>query len=57
MKVVSLNEIVKLHPLFKPNSNIGIFFIHLIFFQYPYYSISTTFHNSHAIQVASHRQM
>jgi len=31
MKVVSLNEVVK-HPLFKPNFDIGIFLIHLIFF-------------------------
>jgi hypothetical protein len=31
MKVMSLNEVVK-HPLFKPNFDIGIFFIHFIFF-------------------------
>jgi hypothetical protein len=56
MKVVSLNEAMK-HPLFKPNCNIGILFDSFKFFQYPYYSLSTTFHNSHAIKVAPHRQM
>jgi hypothetical protein len=56
MKVMSLNEDVK-HPLFIPNFNIGILFDSFNFFQYPYYSISTTFHDSHAIKVAPHRQM
>jgi hypothetical protein len=32
MKVVSSNEIVKLHPLFKPKFNIGIFYIHFRIF-------------------------
>jgi hypothetical protein len=31
MKVMSINEAIK-HLLFKPNFDIGIFFIHLIFF-------------------------
>jgi hypothetical protein len=48
MKVVSLNEVVK-NPLFKPNFDIGFFF--------SFYSISTTFHDSHAIKVVPHRQM
>jgi len=56
MKVMSLNEVVK-HLLFKPNFDIGMFFYSFKFFQYPYYSISTTFHDSHAIKVAPHRQM
>jgi hypothetical protein len=56
MKVGSLNEVMK-HPLFKSNFNIGILFDSFKFFQYPYYSISTTVHNSHAIKVAPHRQM
>jgi len=56
MKVVSLNKDVK-HPLFKPNFDIGILFDSFQIFQYPYYSISTTYHDSHAIKVAPHRQM
>jgi hypothetical protein len=56
MKVVSLNETIK-HLLFKPNFDIGILFDSFEIFQYPYYSISTTFHDSHAIKVAPHRQM
>jgi hypothetical protein len=56
MKVMSLNEVVK-HPLFKPNFDIGIFFDSFNFFQYPYYSISTTFHDSNAIKVTPHKQM
>jgi hypothetical protein len=51
MKVVLLNEVVK-HLLFKPNFDIGIFFYPFKFFQYPYYSINTTFHDSHANKVA-----
>jgi hypothetical protein len=56
MKIMSLNEVVK-HLLFKPNFDIGIFFYLVYIFHYPYYSISTTFHDSHAIKVAPHRQM
>jgi hypothetical protein len=56
MKVVSLNKSMR-HPLFKPNFNIGNLFDSFNFFQYPYHSISTIFHNSHAIKVAPHRQM
>jgi hypothetical protein len=51
-----LNENVK-HPLFKPNFDIGNFFESFNLFQYPYYSISTTFHDSHVIKVAPHKQM
>ncbi len=53
---MSLNEVVK-HPLFKPNFDIGIFFDSFKIFQYPYYSISTTFHDSHAIHMAPHKQI
>jgi hypothetical protein len=56
MNVMSLNEVVK-HPLFKHNFNIEIFFDSFKKFQYSYYSINTTFHDSHAIKVAPHRQM
>ncbi len=56
MKVVSLNEVVK-HPSFKPNLDIGIFLILFQIFPYPYYSINTTFHDSHAIKMATHKQM
>jgi hypothetical protein len=56
MKVVLLNEIVK-HLLFKPNFDIGILFDSFQILQYPYYSINTTFHDSHAIKVAPHRQV
>jgi hypothetical protein len=56
MKIMSLNEVVK-HLLFKPNFDIGILVDLVYIFHYPYYSISTTFHDSHAIKVASHRQM
>jgi len=56
VKVVLLNEIVK-HHLFKPNFDIGSFFDSFKIFQYPYCSISTTSHDSHAIKVAPHRQM
>jgi hypothetical protein len=55
MKIMLLNEVVK-HPLFKPNFDIDFFYSFEIF-QYPYYSISTNFHDSHAIKVAPHRQM
>jgi hypothetical protein len=55
-KVMSLNEVVK-HLLFKPNFDIGILFDSFKKFQYTYYSISTTFHDSHAIKVASHKQI
>jgi len=54
MIVMSLNETVK-HFLFKQNFDIGILFDSFKIFQYPYYSISTTFHDSHAIKVAPHR--
>ncbi len=56
MKVMSLNEVVK-HPLFKPKFDIGNFFDSFQNFQDPYYSISTTFHDSHVIKVAPHRQI
>jgi hypothetical protein len=56
MKVKSLNEVVK-HPSFKPNFDIEILFDSFKKIQYPYYSINTTFHNSHAIKVAPHGQM
>jgi hypothetical protein len=56
MKVVLLNELVK-HPIFKPNFDIGILFGSFYIFQYPYYSITIIFHDSHAIKVAPHRQM
>jgi hypothetical protein len=56
MKIMSLNEIVK-HLLFKPNFAIGILFNSFYIFQYPYYSINTTFHDSRAIKVAPHTQM
>jgi hypothetical protein len=56
MKVMSLNEVVK-HPLFKPNFDIRISFYSFKIFQCPYYSINTTFHDSHAIKVAPHGQM
>jgi hypothetical protein len=44
MKVVILNEVVK-QFLFKPNLDIGKFHDSFNFFQYSYYSISTTFHD------------
>jgi len=47
MKVMPFNEAVK-HPLFKPNFVIEKK-IYSFFFQYPYYSNSTTFHDSHEI--------
>jgi len=56
MKVALLNEVAK-HYLFKPNFDIGNLFDSFKSFQYPYYSISTTFHDSHAIKVASYKQM
>jgi hypothetical protein len=46
MKVVSLNEVVK-----------RILFDSFEIFQYPYYSLSTTYHDSHAIKVAPYRQL
>ncbi len=55
MKIVLLNEIVK-YPLFKPNFDIE-FFLFILDVQSPYYSISTTFHDSHAIKVTPHKQM
>jgi hypothetical protein len=55
MKIM-LNENVK-HPLFKPNFDIGRLFDSVYNFQYPYYSINTTFYDSHAIKVAPHKQM
>jgi len=55
MKVMLLNEILK-HPLFKPNFDIGNLF-YILNFQYPYYSISTTFHDTHTIKVAPHKKM
>jgi hypothetical protein len=55
MKIVLLNEVVK-HPLFKPNFDIE-FFLFILDFQSSYYSISTTFHDSHAIKVTQHKQM
>jgi hypothetical protein len=56
VKTMLLNEDVK-HPLFKPNFDIGRFFYSFYIYQYRYYSISTTFYDSHAIKMASHRQM
>jgi len=56
VKIMLLNEDVK-HLLFKPNFDIGRFFDSFYIFQYPYYSISTIFYDSHAIKVAPHRQM
>jgi len=56
MKLVPLNEVVK-YILFKPNFDIGKKIYSFSIFQYPYYSISTTFHDSHAIKVAPHKQM
>jgi hypothetical protein len=41
IKIVSLSETVK-HILFKQNFDIGILFDSFNFFQYPYYSTSTT---------------
>jgi hypothetical protein len=55
MKITLLNEIVK-HPLFKPNFDIE-FFLFILDFQSSYYSISITFHDSHAIKVTPHKQM
>jgi len=52
VKIVLFNEIIN---LFKPNFDIGRFFESFKCFRYPYYLISTTFHNSHAIKVAPHR--
>jgi hypothetical protein len=56
MKVVLLNEIVK-HHLFKSNFDIENSFYSFLTFLYPYYSLSTTFHDSHATKMAPHRQM
>ncbi len=50
MKIVLLNEVIK-HLLFKPKFLIIILFDSFQIFQYPYYSINTTFHDSHAIKV------
>ncbi len=44
VKVLLLNEIIK-HPLLKPNLEIGRFCQLFKKFQYPYYSISTTFYD------------
>jgi hypothetical protein len=55
VKIVLLNENVK-HPLFKPNFDIGRFFNSFYIFKYPYYSINTTFYDSHAIKVAPYKQ-
>jgi hypothetical protein len=41
----------------KHKFEIGRFLNSFKFFQYPYYSIITTFHDSHAIEMAPHRQM
>jgi hypothetical protein len=51
-----LNEVVK-DPLLKPNFDIQRFFDSFKKFQYPYYSISTTFHYSHTFNLSPHRQM
>ncbi len=57
LKIVLLNEIVD-HPLFKPNFDIGKFLDPFLDFSiYPYYLKTTTFHDSHAIKVAPHKQM
>jgi len=53
MEVMLLNEIVK-HLLFKLNFDIGHFFDSFKIFQYSYYSISTTFHDSHFIKMKPH---
>jgi hypothetical protein len=51
LKIMLLNEDVK-HLFFKPNFDIGNFFDSFYIFQYPYYSLSTIFYDSHAIKVA-----
>jgi hypothetical protein len=56
IKVTLLNEVVK-HSLFKPNFDIENLFDSFKKFQYSYYSISTTFYDSHVIKVASYKQM
>ncbi len=57
VKVVLLNEVVE-HPLCKPNFDIGQFFDPFLDFSiYPYDFKNTTFHDSHAIKVAPHKQM
>jgi len=56
MKVMLLNEVVQ-HLLSNPNFDIRRIFDSFKFFQYPYYSINTTFHDSPATKVAPHRQM
>ncbi len=55
MKVMLLNENVK-HHLFKSNFDIEFFLLILDFSMF-LLLISTTFHDSHAIQMAPHRQM
>jgi hypothetical protein len=56
MKVVLLNEIVK-GPLLKPKHEIETFGDLISISQHTYYSKNRTFHDSHSINVAPHRQM
>jgi len=57
MKIMLLNKIIK-HLLFKrPKFDIENVFGSFYIFQYPYYSINTNFHDSHAIKVAPHSHM
>lgn len=56
VKIVLFNEVVK-GPLLKPKHEIKTFDDLIWISQHLYYSISTTFPNSHATKVAPHRQM
>ncbi len=56
MKIMLLNVVVK-HPLFKPKFDIDFFLLILDYSISKYYLVNTTFHDSHAIKVTSHRQM
>jgi hypothetical protein len=54
VKVMLFNEVVK-GLLFKPKHEIKTFDDLIWISQHPYYSISTTFPNSHATKMAPHR--
>jgi hypothetical protein len=56
MKIILLNVVVK-HPLFKPKFDIEFFLLTLSFSITRVLFSKKFFHDSHAIQVASHRQM
>jgi hypothetical protein len=56
VKVTMFNEVVK-GLLLKPKHEIKTFDDLIWIYQHPYYSMSTTFFNSHATKVAPHRQM